>query len=396
MTDLIYKPIPPSEHELFARNDSQAFTLPLAEVRDWLAHEPGGELRGLYADRRLVSQVMLFPLQISAGLTALPIGGLGAVSTPPEARRRGYVARLMREVCAELLQRDVFLSVLYPFNAAFYQQFGYALFEERKHYTGPTVALAPFRRQRAGTWEPAGAEQIATLNDVYRRALHGRFGPIVRDERWWRRQVLRLHKDDTYAYLWRDEAGNARTYCVYSYQKTGEQTTIVSREAVALDPTARAQLFAFMADQDNQCQQVSFRAPPDAPVQALLPEYFRCEVKPHFMLRLLDVGHALSAYRYPKSCSGRLTLAVTDDWLPENAGVWALELASGAAQCQRLPADTPHDLACDVRVLAQLYARYVRPRTAAAFGLLTVNSRAALALAEQLFAGLAPFSSDFF
>src|SRR6266511_3879857 len=125
-----------------------------------------------------------------------------------------------------------------------------------------------------------------------------------------------------------------------------------------------------------------------------MPEPLACEVRPHFMLRLVDVAAALEAYRPPADCAGRLTIAVADDWLAHNQGVFELEIAGGAARCRALPGGADADLACDVRALAQLYSRYVRPRTAAAFGMLSVRSRPALALADRFFAGLAPFCSD--
>jgi predicted acetyltransferase len=114
------------------------------------------------------------------------------------------------------------------------------------------------------------------------------------------------------------------------------------------------------------------------------------------MLRLLDVAAALGAYRFPSDCAGQLTLAVSDGWLADNQGVFELDVAGGVAACRRLPDGAAADLACDVRVLTQLYTRYLRPRSAAAFGLLEARDRAVLALAERLFAGLAPFSSDHF
>jgi hypothetical protein len=62
----------------------------------------------------------------------------------------------------------------------------------------------------------------------------------------------------------------------------------------------------------------------------------------------------------------------------------------------RLAAGTEAGLRLDVRALTQIYSRLLRPRTAAAFGLLAAPDRAALELAERAFAGLAPFSTDMF
>jgi predicted acetyltransferase len=114
------------------------------------------------------------------------------------------------------------------------------------------------------------------------------------------------------------------------------------------------------------------------------------------MARVVDVAALLTAYPYPKDVEGRLTIAITDDLLAHNQGVFELEVAGGVGQVRQLPADTPAGVACDVRVLGQLVSRLLRPRVAAAFGMLAVSDRAALDLAETLFAGLVPFVSDGF
>src|SRR5690606_25339232 len=126
-----------------------------------------------------------------------------------------------------------------------------------------------------------------------------------------------------------------------------------------------------------------------------LPDPLECRMEPGYMLRLLDVPAALEALSYPRDAQGRLTIAVADDWTEHNQGVFELEVAEGRAACRRADG-AEADLACDVRQLAQIYSRHLRPRTAAAFGLLTVSSRPALALLDRLFSGPAPFTSDWF
>lgn len=353
--------------------------------------------RGLFVGDTLAAQLQLIPLTVRTGLGTATATGIGGVASAPETRRRGHVAALMRHAAEELRAAGVPLAILYPFKVSFYARQGFATFFERRVYQGPPTSFAAFQL-RGGTFAPAGPADIPELDRLYAAALRGRFGTVVRDESWWRRRVFAdvYERRTRHVYLWRDDQGRARSYLVFSLDRDRDSARLRCTEIAALDPEARAQLFAFFAGHQDQIDSVRFPAPADAPVNLLLPDPVACTVEPHFMLRLLDVPAALAAHTFPPDVAGRLTLAVRDAWLPANQGVYELELADRRCAARRLPDDAPADLACDVTTLAQIYSRYLRPRIAAAFGVLEAADRQALDLADQAFAGLAPFSSDFF
>ncbi len=395
MSTLAYKPVPAEHHGQFAHIDAQSFDITPRRSREWLEEPRDRDLRALYDGDRIAAQLVIYPLRVRTGAGDLPCGGLGSVATPPEQRRRGHIGRLLHEAVDELRARGTPLCMLYPFKNSFYGRFGWATFVERKVYSGSPQLFAGFRLSPQGAFEQVGEEALPELEQVYSGALRGRFGPLARSQQWWK-EVIGGTGALKYTYLWRDEQGAARSYVVFRLEKRSAGMTMACRETVALDPLARQQLFALMGLHQDQVAEVVFRAPADAPVNLLMPDPLRCEVEPHFMLRTLDVAALLSAYHYPADLRGRLAVGVADSWLDHNQGVFELEVAGGAGHCRRLPDGAPADLRCDVGVLTQLVARYVRPRTAAAFGLLAVESRPALDLAERLFAGLAPFNSDFF
>jgi predicted acetyltransferase len=390
-----YRPLTEQDRERYLALEGYAFRS--NPDRAGLDAERMAGLRGLFVDGTLAAQLELIPLTLRTGLGTIAAAGVGSVASAPETRRRGHVDALMRHLAHELRAAGVPLCALYPFKRSFYGRQGFATFYERKRYTGAPALFAPFKRL-PGAFVPAGDADIPELDRIYTGALRGRFGPVVRDPAWWRGRVLSGWDGKTphYTYIWRDEAGQGRSYLIFRFQSEGGNDTMLCQEMVALDPVARSQLFAFIAGHEDQVETVRFQAPPDAPVNLLFPDPLECAAEPRFMLRVLDVAAALEAYAFPRGAAGRLSLAVRDAWLPENQGVYELELAGGACQVRRLPADAPADLACDVTTLAQLLSRLLRPRTAAAFGLLEAAGRAPLDLAEQAFAGLAPFGSDFF
>jgi predicted acetyltransferase len=398
---MTYRTLAPSDAEHAARLDSYAFGNSPEPARfDPLTIS---QMRGLWVDGALAAQLRLIDIRVQSGFNDLRAVGIASVAGAPETRRHGYVAALLQHAMAEVAAQGVALAVLYPFKRTFYGRYGWANYVERRVYSGPPERLAGFRLG-PGRVVHAGFGQadalIAELDPIYRTALRGRFGPIVRDAEWWRQRVLRDYyspaRQPAHAAIWRDDAGNARSYMLYDLDKEAGTRTLNCWEIVAMDATARAQLFAYLAGHQDQVARIRFRAPVDAPVNLLLPDPLECVVEPHFMLRILDVPAALEQYAFPADLEGAFTLAVHDDWITANSAAFSVTIANGAAQVRRLPAGSQAGLSIDIRVLAQIYSRCVRPRSAAAFGMLTVADRSQLALAERAFAGLPPFVSDFF
>jgi predicted acetyltransferase len=387
VSQAVYRPIDTSDIEQYVAIGAQAWDE--APDASWVTPTALEQLRGLFVGGELVARLRLLPLDVMNGTSTTRCGGLDGVAVPPPQRRRGYAQTLLRHVCNELRDTGVASCMLFPAYAAFYHRFGWAYGMERRVYTGTPAQLRHFAKSDAGNWSA-----------VYSGALRGRWGPLVRQHADWEQYVLpnsSLSQPRYYAYVWRDTAGTPRAYLIYRFDGAHRYTRILRvREAVALDPVARSQIFALLADHADQCAEWVLPAPADAPVGLLMIEPLRCAVEPYFMLRAVDVASLLATYPCPKAATGDLTIAVSDDWLGHNQGTFALEVADGNARCQRLAQGGTADVACNVRVLTQMATRYLRPRTAAAFGLLTVHNRMALRLLDELFGGLAPFCSDRF
>ena len=391
---MLYRPL--TEQDIERCIALEAYAFQVNPDRSNLAQGKLAQFRGLFDGPTLLAQLERLPLRVRTGYGEIAAAGIGSVASAPETRRRGHVDTLMRHLADELRADGVPLAILYPFKRSFYARYGWATFFERRVYSGVPARFAPFRPGQGG-FVAAGPTDIPELDRIYSGALRGRFGPLIRDAAWWREQVLQdWEHRPCHAFIWRDAQGQGRAYLIYQIKGEGEQRRLQCREIAALDPEARAQLFAFLAGHQDQVATVRFPAPADAPVNLLLPDPLECAVEPHFMLRLLDVPAALEGHTFPPDLAGSLTIAVRDAWIAENQGVYELEFAAGRCQVRRLPAGSSADLSCDVSTLAQLYSRYLRPRTAVAFGLMEAQSRAALELAERAFVGLAPFCCDFF
>ncbi len=393
MTNIVYREISPADYAEYARICAVAYNMNAEQVATGLVAGRDGLPRGIYCGDRLVTGGILVPLQVMAGGATLAGGGIAMVATPPEARRRGYTAALLRGLVDEMRAGGASISTPGAFKESFYGRYGWVSSMEFRRLSGPPRLFASFRR-RTGSWVPCGQEAIPEVDVIYRSAMAGRFGPLERDAAWWEYRVL--HHGNRHLYIWRDDTGTARAYVIFRFENESKGQTVVCREVVALDPEALGQVFGFFSMFEDQAEEVRFKAPADLPIQLLLPDSLECRMEPSTTMRLLDVIGVLTGLRYPEDVSGRLVLRIADDWLAHNRGIFKLEIDAGHAICRQLPDDAPVDLACDVRQLGQIVSRYLRPKTAAAFGLLDVHNPAALALFDQIFAGPSPYVSDWF
>ncbi|HMO58436.1 MAG TPA: GNAT family N-acetyltransferase, partial [Roseiflexaceae bacterium] len=231
-----YQPITEADLDSYVRIEQQAYGSSPDEIRTWFREKLRDLPRGLFRDGQLVTQLVLYPVEVQTGYNSVPCGAIGSVATPPEDRRRGYTGRILRAMCDELRADRRYMCFLYPFKESFYGQYGWVTSSEVRAYRGEPARFASFRQDQ-GRFVACDADSFAEFDAVYRRALRGRFGPLVRSEHWWRDTVL----SSTYRYLWRDDAGVARAYICYNRREEKDDRVMACREVVACDPVARGQ-----------------------------------------------------------------------------------------------------------------------------------------------------------
>jgi predicted acetyltransferase len=238
---------------------------------------------------------------------------------------------------------------------------------------------------------------LAILRGIYDAWVVGRNGPMSRDERWWRMKLMEGQTKRPDVYYWRDPAGQPRAYISYMFETldTPWSRRLVVRDMAALDTTALRAVLTFLRYHDSQAKEIRIRLPESLRLLSLFddPE-FTVEVEAGLMLRLVDVGPALTARRYPAGVTERLTLQVADGFLDWNNGSYALAVDDTAGEAK--PTDSAPDLSLDVKTLARLYAGYLTPSEAAGLDLLEVHDPAALGRADRIFAGPRPYIADFF
>ncbi|SEO30279.1 Predicted acetyltransferase [Halogranum amylolyticum] len=314
-----------------------------------------------------------------------PVGGVSAVASPPESRRRGYVADLLANLHREFREEEIGFAVLWPFEYAFYRRFGYAMTNTSVTTSVPPAELGDVVPDPAGTFRRLDAGDYAELDTVHRAWATEALG-LRRTEGWWRYRTFQGWRKDPYVYGWADRTGTLRGYLCYTVDEDGDDKRMDVSELAAVDDEARGHLLRFCRDHDSQVDTVRLRgkAGETRLLQTLSdPRAVDVEVRPGPMARIVDLETVVDALSFPDDATGSVALAVRDDHCDWNDGTFELTVGSDGATCLRSDADA--DATLDIGALSQLALGSLSVDELERNGDLTVESAAARETLAALF-----------
>jgi predicted acetyltransferase len=323
-----------------------------------------------------------FPFTLPVPGATVACAGLTWVGARPDQRRRGLLSAMIDAHFARSLARGEPVSALFAAEPAIYGRFGYGSAADTVRVT---LARGAALRDVAGSdgltvrferLDPA--VHVGLVQRVHAAAGAGRPGWITRDTEplqarqladppAWREggeplRVLTVLDGDApraYALLRRKE----------QWTDAGPRSTVVIREAAALDAAATHRLWSVLLDLDLTATVESpMLAVDDALLDLVVDRRAPVpKLTDNLWVRLLDVPVALAGRRY--SAPVDVVLDVRDARLPANAGRWRLTTgrvgADGTWDASVIATPDPADLALDVR---ELGGAYLGGRSLVAYG----------------------------
>ncbi|SDO14909.1 GNAT family N-acetyltransferase [Geodermatophilus sp. DSM 45219] len=361
------------------------------------AHAELDRTLGLWDGDRVVATSGVYSRELTVPGAVVPCAGVTWVSVAPSHRRQGVLTAVMRRQLTELHEQDREpVAALWASESSIYGRFGYAPATWRGNLSGEVARL----RLRPGVDLGAGAVRQVGVEDHRAAAvgLHDRVrrlvpGNLARTAPWWDRG---LHDEPTQRrgaterrFLQHVEPdGTVTGYAAYrvrsAWTDDGQPDgTVVVEEVRALTTPAYAALWQFLLSLDLVRTMRAPTASPDDPLRLLLaePRALRSQPFDALWVRLVDVGRALAARRYPARVN--LVLEVRDPFCPWNDGRWSLVGHPAGAFCALTDADP--DLVLDVEALAAAYLGGVSLATLQAAGRVTEVSPGAVTQAATAF-----------
>src|SRR4051812_20906877 len=346
---------------------------------------------------RVVATAGIYSRSLTVPGAVVPCAGITWVTVAPTHRRRGVLTSIMRRQLTEIHeQAREPVAALWASESSIYGRFGYAPATLRGGLTGRSerLRLRPDLDLGAGrvdgvpleTYRPAAA----AVYDTVRRSVPGN---LARDDHWWDRRLQDEPDDRDGAterrfLLHTEPDGTVTGYAAYrmkgSWTDAGEPDgTLKVEEVRALSTAAYASLWKVLLSVDLVRTLQAPMASADDPLKQMLTDPRALNVRPTDALwvRLVDVGAALSARRYPTAIN--LVFEVRDEFCPWNTGRWHVWGHPAGAFCDRTDRDP--DLVLGIEALSAAYLGGVSLATLQAAGRVTEISPGAVTLASTAF-----------
>jgi predicted acetyltransferase len=219
-------------------------------------------------------------------------------------------------------------------------------------------------------------------------------GNLDRDERWWDRRLLDLPDQRNGAtalrfLLHRETDGAVTGYAAWRMKEswddgTGEPDgTLIVEEVRASSTQAYASLWKVLLSVDLVRTVKVPLASPDDPLRQLVTDQRALAVRSidSLWVRLVDVGRALSARRYPAKID--MVFEVRDPFCEWNDGRWHVWGHPAGAFCDRTDRDP--DIVLGIEELAAVYLGGTSLATLQTAGRVTEVSPGAVTLASTAF-----------
>jgi len=221
---------------------------------------------------------------------------------------------------------------------------------------------------------------------------------LARSAEWWEDRVRR---QEGTAAVYYNEDGSPEGYLLYDCLN-GKMTV---HELTALNETARAAIWTFIANHDSMISETILNAPLDDDLPYLLDDpRIGQEVVPYFMSRIVDAQAFAEQYVWNGGKDGESVLLCMEDWhAPWNEGAFRLSWSSeGEGKLERLEGSTAQEsggngeaIRCDIRALTAMLLGGRKPTWLASVGRVSGPSDS-LRLLERRIPERTPFLMDFF
>ncbi|OHR70111.1 acetyltransferase [Bacillus sp. HMSC76G11] len=309
------------------------------------------QLFGILEGEELAAKLHLLPLEVYLGETKWKMGGIAGVATYPEYRRSGYVKEMITFLLEYMRKESFSVSMLHPFSVPFYRKYGWELFSSSLKASLKSEDLVMKKQVPGKIIRSQKETHSSEIREIYDEFAMRFSGMLVREMSWWKESIF----DDRTAAVYYNEAGEAKGYMLYEV-KNAKMTV---EEFVPLTSEARIGLWNFICQHDSMIKELEISTYEIDPLFFSLNEpRIKAEVKPYFMVRIVDAESFLKDYEFEWPVEeSELVIHLKDQHAPWNNGTFKMK----NKEVFKLSGSEADGLSLDINTLSAALFGYKRP-----------------------------------
>ncbi|RLL39955.1 GNAT family N-acetyltransferase [Oceanobacillus piezotolerans] len=345
---------------------------------------------GAMESEQIAAKLHLIPLQVYIQGKVFNMGGIASVATWPEYRRKGMIKDLLHHALNYMKANGQYISYLHPFSVPFYRKFGWEIAFAEKNYSIPMDTLK--KDWKAKGYVKRMGENIPVLQEIFQSFAIQFNGPLRRDEKWWKERIFNKKKVVAVAYSENHEAEGYLLYNVKEKKVEVEEIAYLSINGLRL-------LMQFIANHDSMAENVEMVVAENDILPLFVNEpRFDQKLQPYFMARIVDVWSFLKHFPFkPGLEDNSLFIQIEDEFLPENSGLYYIEINNGSTSVVYNPSvnSGQFGIRCQIQQLTSMLLGYNRPKELYEIGLIHGNANEVEKL-EKLIPSGQTYFPDFF
>ncbi|MFX0168295.1 MAG: enhanced intracellular survival protein Eis [Candidatus Hodarchaeota archaeon] len=304
-------------------------------------------------------------------------GGVWAVGTEQEHRRRGLLRGLFKQAFPMMNEQNIVLSILdpSPYQGAqiAYEKCGYSLVERRvKHDFLPSALRTPEGNPDITVRKLKRVEEQRIVADL--EMSMSRYGsriftwPTAFEEGIKNRQLFLFERGS-------EPVGCAKYSIIATDDDSTLQVTMTYYKSYEVLPLIIGLIHEFSANAKN----VEWICEPQIPVLAFVQNVHRFKTQSigTMMLRIINFDGYCKSIQIPKSVEGVLVLKLTDSLCPWNEGVYQLNAHKGRLEVDRGDHEQEIELTLTPFQLSKVLGGLISPITLQELGIITCSPETA-------------------
>ncbi|MET0692891.1 MAG: GNAT family N-acetyltransferase [Propionibacteriaceae bacterium] len=335
---LSVRPLTADDAEAARQLGFEAFGVPTSPPTEPASVDhPGRSSFGAFDGETLVAKIVDRDFDSYYGGVAIPTAGIAGVTVAAEYRGRGALGPLFTTLFAAAKERGAVISTLFPTAPRIYRRFGYEVVADFVTVRLPTSALASVRPAEGLRTRRAMASDVAAIRTVYDTWAAEQNGPLTRRGPSFPGTADEYLAGFTGVTVAVDAADVVHGYASWNRgQGYGEKAVLEIEDLLAIDAGGYRALMLAMGSFSSVTYQTKLDTSGDDIARTFLPSlhWEVVETSP-YMLRVLDVGAALSLRRYPTGFEGELAFQLAGDFGGDGDGGYILDVGNGRGNCLR-------------------------------------------------------------